>query len=484
MNVKDLEPQSMWTYFDEITQIPRPSKKEEKIRQYLVDFGKAQNLETHVDEIGNVIIRKAASKGMENHKMVCLQSHMDMVCEKNMDTEFDFENDPIQTQIIDGWVRAKGTTLGADDGIGIAASLAILAADDIQHGPIEALFTMDEETGLTGAFGLEKNALKSDILLNLDSEDEGELFIGCAGGRDTIIKMNYSRVKPSKETQAIRINVGGLHGGHSGDDIHKGFANANKLLIRIIRKFSEKHLLELHNFHGGNLRNAIAREAYADICILQKDLKTFEALVAEFQGFFAQEYHKTEPQLNVSIEQIELPTYVITKEDTYKFIHSISACPHGVLAMSQDIDNFVETSTNLASIRFKEAFILITTSQRSSVSSALNHACAMIASNFALTDSIIEHTDGYPGWAPNPNSEIVEITRKAYEDLFKKTPKVLAIHAGLECGLIGEKFPAMDMISFGPTIKGAHSPDEGIEIKTAIMFWDLLLEVLKRTPKA
>lgn len=483
-DITKLEPQLMWKYFNEITKIPRPSKKEEKIRAYLVDFGISHGLETITDEIGNVLIRKPATKGMEDKKMVVLQSHMDMVCEKNSDVDFDFNNDAIQTRIVDGWVKAIGTTLGADDGIGIAAAMAILADDTIEHGHLECLFTMDEETGLTGAFGMSNDFLQSKILLNLDSEDEGELFIGCAGGRDTLIKLPFTKEKPNPSHLTYKISIGGLHGGHSGDDIQKGFANANKLLIRVLYSINSKYDIQLSNFDGGNLRNAIAREAFAEFT-LSEDVKeeTIYKMIQKYEAIFKAEYHKTEPELFIKLTKENTPEFIISEQDKLKLILSLYSCPHGVLAMSQDIENFVETSTNLASVKFKDNHILITTSQRSSIGSALDSACEMVGANFLAVDANVNHTDGYPGWAPNPNSEIVDITRKAYVDLFEKEPKVLAIHAGLECGLIGEKYPEMDMISFGPTIKGAHSPDEGIKIDTATMFWDLLIEVLQRIPE-
>jgi dipeptidase D len=480
-DITNLEPKLMWKYFHEITQVPRPSKKEEKIREYLVDFGKKHGFETIVDQTGNVLIRKPATKGMENRKSVVLQSHMDMVCEKNSDVNFDFENDPIRTRIVDGWVKAEGTTLGADDGIGIAAAMAVLTDENVEHGPIEVLFTVDEETGLTGAFGMSNDLLKSKILLNLDSEDEGELFIGCAGGRDTIIRLPFTTAQV-KNKNAFKISVGGLHGGHSGDDIHKGYANANKLLTRVLYSIYNKYGLQIAEVDGGNLRNAIAREAFA-VVSTNASKEDLEKLISDYQTIFKAEYHKTEPELFVKVEDTTLPGTAIDDKSARNLILSLYSCPHGVLAMSQDIENFVETSTNLASVKLKDDHILITTSQRSSVGSALDSACEMVGANFLLAGAEVEHTDGYPGWTPNPDSEIVEISRKAYIDLFGKEPKVLAIHAGLECGLIGEKYPGMDMISFGPTIKGAHSPDEGIEIKTAQMFWDHLVEILKRIPE-
>ena len=477
-----LKPEKMWKYFHEITQVPRPSKKEEKIRQYLVNFGEKYNLETIVDDIGNVLIRKAASPGYENRKTVVLQSHMDMVCEKNSDVDFNFDTDPIQTKVEGEWLKAIGTTLGADDGIGIAAALAILDDDTIQHPNIEALFTMDEETGLTGAFGLSNDLLKGSILLNLDSEDEGEVFIGCAGGRDTIIELDYTTEKIESTCKTYRIDIAGLNGGHSGDDIQKGYGNANKLLNRILWQADKDFGLGISNFDGGNLRNAIAREAFAEVVVASENTTKLEALVTQFESIFKDEYHKTEPRLFVKLTPIDAPSTKIDSDAFSKLTNSLYSCPHGVIAWSQDIENFVETSTNLASVKFKDGKILITTSQRSSVASALNNICNKVAANFQSVGANIHHTDGYPGWAPNPNSEILEIAKESYVSLFKKDPKVLAIHAGLECGLIGEKYPEMDMISFGPTIKGAHSPDERILIDTAIMFWDYLIDILKRTP--
>lgn len=481
-SIKHLEPNILWKYFHEITQVPRPSKQEDAIRDYVVAFGKSLNLETLVDQTGNVLIRKPGTKGYENRKMVVLQSHLDMVCEKNSDTEFDFMTDAIKTKIVDGWVKAEGTTLGADDGIGIATAMAILASNDIEHGPIEALFTVDEETGLSGAFGLTSDFMKSKILLNLDSEDEGELFIGCAGGRDTVIELPYELNKSKAGNKFFKISVSGLNGGHSGDDINKGLANANKLLNRILFE-AHRHLgIELAEIDGGNLRNAIAREAFAVVGIDLAKAKELEAIVIEFDKIFKSEYHVTEKNVSVSIEESNSMENTIKDSDFVKLIHSIYSCPHGVLAMSRNMANFVETSTNLASIKTKDGYFLITTSQRSSVETALDDACNMVAANFLNVGAKTTHTDGYPGWTPNPDSEIVELTRKAYIDIFGKEPKVLAIHAGLECGLIGQKYPGLDMISYGPTIKGAHSPDERLKIDTVQMFWDLTLEVLKRIP--
>lgn len=478
-----LEPTIVWSYFSEILEIPRPSKKEEKIVEYLLNFGKKHNLETLQDEIGNVLIRKSATEGMENRQSVVLQSHIDMVCEKNSDKVHDFDKDPIESLIENGWVTANGTTLGADDGIGIAAQLAILASDEIIHGPIECLFTIDEETGLTGAFGLQSGFLKSKVLLNLDSEDDGQIFIGCAGGQDTIAWLPYDKVEIPEEYISFKIMVSGLKGGHSGDEINQNRGNANKILNRFLWANLNDLDIKVNNFDGGNLRNAIAREAFAIIMIPNDKSDEIKTRISVFEKDVRAEYHISEPDLKISIDNSENPEFVVDGESTEELLNAIYACPHGVIAMSQDIEDFVETSTNLASVKFQEDEVLITTSQRSSIESAKFDISAMVASVFKLAGGRVEHTDGYPGWKPNANSKIVAQTAEAYERLFNKKPEVLAIHAGLECGLIGDKYPDMDMTSYGPTIKRAHSPDEKIEIETVDKFWKLTLDILKNIPK-
>lgn len=482
-HLSQLQPASVWQYFKEILEIPRPSKKEEKIVAYLLEFGKKQGLETLQDEIGNVLIRKPATTGYENRRSVVLQSHVDMVCEKNSDKVHDFEKDPIDTFIKDGWVYAKDTTLGADDGIGVAAQMALLASKDIQHGPIECLFTIDEETGLTGAFELQPGFLKSDILLNLDSEDEGQLFIGCAGGQDTLAWLPYDKEEVPDGYEACKIMISGLKGGHSGDDINKGLGNANKMLNRFLwEKLLDLGLL-LSDFDGGNLRNAIAREAFAIVLVPAKNKEKLEEYVQKYQEIFRDEFHVTEPNLAFNCTETEMPDFIIDNESVDELLNAIYACPHGMIAMSQDIENFVETSTNLASVKMEDDEIFITTSQRSSVESAKQDICNMVASVFHLAGCRIKQSDGYPGWKPNPDSKIMAITESSYKKLFKTEPEVLAIHAGLECGLIGDKYPGMDMVSFGPTIKGAHSPEERIEIETVQKFWDLTIDVLKEIPE-
>ncbi len=481
--LKKLQPERLWFYFTEILRIPRPSKKEGKIIAYLKEFGKEHRLETLQDETGNILIRKPASTGMENMKPVVLQSHVDMVCEKNSDKIHDFENDPIEAWIENGWVKARGTTLGADDGIGVATQLAILESKDIAHGPLECLFTIDEETGLTGAFGLKTGFLKSNILLNLDSEDEGQLFIGCAGGKDTVINFSCQKDKVPEGYKAFRINVSGLVGGHSGDDIQKGRGNANKILNRILWYSADHFNLLVSEFIGGNLRNAIAREAYAVVCLPNEKTEEFLTFIEKFYATVQSEFKVTEPDLKIVAISTDVPLFVIDKKTQFNLLNAIYACPHGVIAWSAEIPNFVETSTNLASVKIMENEILVTTSQRSSVESSKEDIGNMVASVFRLAGANVTHSDGYPGWKPNPDSEIVEITRNIYEELFKEKPKVLAIHAGLECGLIGDVYPGMDMISFGPTIKGAHSPDERLNIETVNKFWDLTIAVLKKIPE-
>lgn len=486
--LKTLNPEKIWFYFGEILRIPRPSKKEEKIRQYLVDFGKAHNLETLCDPTGNVLIRKPASKGMEKRRGVVLQSHIDMVCEKNSDSKHNFDTDEIEVHIEDGWLKAKDTTLGADNGIGVATELAILASDNIEHGPLECLFTVDEETGLTGAFGLKAGFLKGSILINLDSEDDGQFFIGCAGGVDTVIEIPVStQATPNTHTKAFTISVKGLKGGHSGDDINKGLGNANKFLVRFLCQYSDKLDIRISNFQGGNLRNAIAREAFATIALPSANTEELLKAVTLYEGLIQKEFKTTEPKLTFKAEPSPLSDKVFEKERHESLINALYACPHGVLRMSADIPNFVETSTNLASMHFEKekGTVSICTSQRSSVESAKYGAAQRIAACFKLIgkDVKIIHSDGYPGWNPNPNSTILKICTQSFESLFNEKPLVLAIHAGLECGLFEEKYPSLDMVSFGPTMRGVHSPDEKIEISTVERFWKLTIDVLKRIPE-
>lgn len=478
-----LSPQAVWSYFEEICQIPRPSKKEEKILQYLKDFARKNQLDCQQDSTGNLVIRKAASAGMEKRKTVILQSHVDMVCEKNTDVDHDFDTDPIVPYIEEDWIKARGTTLGADDGIGMAYQLAILADKDIVHPELECLFTVDEETGLTGAFGLEPGFLKGRILLNLDSEDDRELCIGCAGGIDTMATFAYDRVNNEIDHQAYRISVSGLQGGHSGDDINKGRGNANKVLTRILWNAERMFEMRLAQIDGGNLRNAIAREAFAIVTVPRRHQKDFELKVKEFTRHMQQEMKTNEPGLQINLHETAKPECLIDFVSQNRILNALYACPHGVMGMSPDIPGLVETSTNLASVKMTSKEILVATSQRSSVASLKRDVADMVSSVFQLAGARVKHGDGYPGWEPNVKSEILYVMRTRYKELFGEEPHVLAVHAGLECGLIGEKYPGMDMISFGPNIRAAHSPDERLHIPSVEKIWKLTLEVLKDIPE-
>jgi dipeptidase D len=478
--LNQLKPEKLWHYFGEVLKIPRPSKKEEKIIEYLKSFGEKHRLETIQDETGNILIRKPGTKGLEDAPSVCLQGHVDMVCEKDADVEHDFDKDPIQVKIEDGWLKAKGTTLGADNGIAVATMLALLEANDISHGPIECLFTIDEETGLTGAFGLDPNLLKSRILLNLDSEDDGEFFIGCAGGKDTVIELPIITEDAPSGHKTLSMKVSGLQGGHSGDDIHRNRGNANKILNRFLWEANRKFGARVCSFEGGNLRNAIAREATAIFLIPENNINSLKAFVEEYINELRFEFRVSEPDLKIEIEETEAQARVLARKTQDQILDSIYACPHGVIAWSQDIPNFVETSTNLASVKMVNGKFRIATSQRSSIESAKNDICNMVAAVFKMTGASITHSDGYPGWAPNPNSKVLELCVESWEDLFGNKPVVRAIHAGLECGLIGDKYPGMDMISYGPTMRGVHSPTERLEISTVDKFWVFTLDLLRK----
>lgn len=483
MKNEDLKPQGVFHYFAEICKVPRPSKKEEKIIAYLQAFGKKHNLETLTDEVGNVLIKKTATPGMENRKTIVLQSHVDMVCEKNNDVQHDFLNDPIETEIDGEWLKAKGTTLGADNGIGVATELAILADDTIAHGPLECLFTIDEETGLTGAFALKEGFMNGDILLNLDSEDEGELFIGCAGGIDTVAQFAYQEVDVPAGYFCCKVQVKGLKGGHSGGDIHLGRGNANKILNRFLSQTLKKYDMYLCEIDGGNLRNAIAREAHAVIALPEADKHAVRADLNIFAAEVQAEYNVTDPDLQLLMESEAPRAKAIDKDTTKRLLQAIYAVPHGVYAMSQDIPGLVETSTNMASVKMKPGNIIrIETSQRSSTASSKRDMNTMVRTVFEMAGAEVSSGEGYPGWKPNPHSEILEIATASYKRLFGVDAKVKAIHAGLECGLFLDKYPTLDMISFGPTLQGVHSPDERMLIPTVQKFWDHLLDILKNAP--
>ena len=483
MKNEDLKPQGVFHYFAEICKVPRPSKKEEKIIAYLQAFGKKHNLETLTDEVGNVLIKKPATPGMENRKTIVLQSHVDMVCEKNNDVQHDFLNDPIETEIDGEWLKAKGTTLGADNGIGVATELAILADDTIAHGPLECLFTIDEETGLTGAFALKEGFMNGDILLNLDSEDEGELFIGCAGGIDTVAQFAYQEVDVPAGYFCCKVQAKGLKGGHSGGDIHLGRGNANKILNRFLSLTLKKYDMYLCEIDGGNLRNAIAREAHAVIALPEADKHAVRADLNIFAAEVQAEYNVTDPDLQLLMESEAPRAKAVDKDTTKRLLQAIYAVPHGVYAMSQDIPGLVETSTNMASVKMKPGNIIrIETSQRSSTASSKRDMNTMVRTVFEMAGAEVSSGEGYPGWKPNPHSEILEIATASYKRLFGVDAKVKAIHAGLECGLFLDKYPTLDMISFGPTLQGVHSPDERMLIPTVQKFWDHLLDILKNAP--
>ena len=482
MEKNELKPSCVFHYFEEICQVPRPSKKEEKIRAFLVNFAKQHGLEYKEDEAGNILIKKAATPGMENRKTVILQSHMDMVCEKNNETEHNFETDPIQTYVDGEWLRAKGTTLGADNGIGVATELAILAADDLQHGPIECLFTVDEETGLTGAFALKEGFMEGEILVNLDSEDEGELFIGCAGGAGTKAEFPCPMVQAPEGYFFFRVAVKGLTGGHSGDDINKGRANANKLLNRYLMQLMQRYDLRLCMIDGGNLHNAIPREASALCAVPMAEKESVRVDLNIFLAEVENEYAVTEPNLTMDLESESAQPEVMEPEAMKRFLHAIYAVHNGVYAMSQDMEGLVETSSNLASIKQREGKLLVVTSQRSSILSSRKDMSQMVRSAFELGGAVTETGNGYPGWKPNPSSEILKVAVESYERLFGVEPKIKAIHAGLECGLFLEKYPSLDMVSFGPTLRGVHSPDERMLIPTVEKFWLHLLDVLAHVP--
>lgn len=475
-----LQPSIVFDCFAEVNKVPRPSKKEEKMIAFLQAFGEGLGLPTKVDETGNVCISKPATPGHEHRKTVILQSHMDMVCEKNKDVDFNFETDAIQTYIDGEWLCAKGTTLGADDGIGVAMQMAILQSTDIEHGPIQCVFTRDEETGLTGAMGMKNDFMQGDYLINLDSEDEGQIFVSCAGGVRTTATYPFPTEEVPTGYYTFRVGVKGLTGGHSGDDINKKRGNANKILVRFLCNEMEKTDLRLIDIQSGGLHNAIPREGYA-LCAVPADQK--EQMRIDLNILSAaveEEYSVTEKSLLFTLDSCEASAVAMERQAMRRMLLSLQAVHNGVFAMSQDMEGLVETSSNLASIHLEGDRVVVTTSQRSSVGSACQHMASVVRAAFELGGAEVLTNEGYPGWKLNPNSEIVKIAKESYVSLFGKEPLVLAIHAGLECGLFSEKYPNLDMVSFGPTLRGVHSPDERLLIPTVQMVWDHLLDILKR----
>lgn len=476
-----MEPKAVFDIFAEICKVPRPSKHEEQISKWLQEFAAARGIECVADEAMNVIMRVPATPGYEDHEGVILQAHMDMVAEKDGDVQHDFLKDPIETYVDGEFLRAKGTTLGADDGIGISMALAAITDPNLQHPAIECLFTVDEETGLTGAMKLQDGVLHAKRLINIDSEDDGQIFIGCAGGIDTLAKMHYDKCPINNDPSqiGIRLSVSGLLGGHSGDDINKGRANANQLIVWFLARIWPQVELQLASINGGNLRNAISREAEAVLVIpmaYKEQIRVeWNNYVAQMEGVFG----AVEKEMRLDLETCDVPETVIPADKAYRLVMALCECPHGMIAMSHDMPGLVETSTNLASIKMREGYIEINTSQRSSIEASKHHLKWAVEQALSLACDEVTHGDGYPGWAPNPNSPLLEVVKKAYVDLFKTQPQVLAIHAGLECGLFLEKYPYLDMVSVGPQMYGVHSPQERLSIPSTERCYKWLCQTLK-----
>jgi dipeptidase D len=478
--VRALEPTVLWNNFADLNAVPRGSKKEAQVIQFMVDFGKKLNLETIVDPVGNVIIKKPAYKGMENRKTIVLQSHLDMVHQKNSDTNFDFDTQGIEMIIEGDWVKAKGTTLGADNGLGVAAIMSVLASTNIKHPAIEALFTIDEETGMTGAMGLQAGYLNGEILLNLDTEEDDEIDIGCAGGIDVTAKNNFNEVNTPTSSTGYTIAVTGLNGGHSGMDIHKGLGNANKIMNRVL--YEAQDTLRISQINGGSLRNAIPRESFAIISVYNTKKTVFLKNTKKIIKDIKAEYKTIDPNLEITISECEKPEKVMTTISQTNLLKVIYATLNGVYRMSNDMDNLVETSNNLARVIVKDELIEIMCLTRSSVETGKIDLVNSLTAVFELAGYSVNTAGSYPGWKPNVDSPILNVLSTTYEKLFKHKPNIVACHAGLECGILGTNYPDMDMISFGPTIQGAHSPDERANIQSSQKFWKFLIEILENIP--
>lgn len=483
VEIRNIEPKIVWNHFADLNAVPRPSKKEERVIQFMVDFGKSLNLKTEVDNVGNVIIRKPASTGMEDRKTVVMQGHLDMVHQKNADTVFDFDTEGIKMFVDGDWVKAEGTTLGADNGLGVAAIMAILSSTDIAHPAIEALFTIDEETGMTGAMGLEGGILTGEILLNLDTEEDDEIGMGCAGGVDVTAIRTYTEEETPENTTAFKISVTGLNGGHSGMDIIKGLGNANKIMNRLLFDGFSNFGLRISEINGGSLRNAIPRESFATVVIDSVSKEPFLFETKQLINNIKAEFSTLEPNLSIEISETSLPEKVMDLGVQEGLTKSIYGALNGVYRMSPDIDGLVETSNNIARVIVKEGNIKIGCLTRSSSETNKWDLANSLRSTFELAGFEVEFSGSYPGWLPNVNSEIVNLLSNLYEEMFSEKPNVAACHAGLECGILGQNYPNMDMVSFGPNIKGAHSPDERAQISSTQKFWKFLLEILKNTPK-
>ena len=482
--ILELAPQGVWKNFSKLNAVPRASKKEERVIQFMLDFGAELGLETFKDGVGNVIIRKPATTGMEDREMVVLQSHLDMVHQKNADTDFDFDTQGIQMYVDNDWVKARGTTLGADNGMGVAAIMALLESKDIEHPPLEALFTIDEETGMTGAMGLEGGILQGGILLNLDTEEDDEIDIGCAGGIDINAERKYSEESAGANMTGFSIEVKGLQGGHSGMDIHRGFGNANKIMNRILYMAAESQDARIASIDGGGLRNAIPRESSALIVVSADKEAALRSEFAEWDKILQDELSVVEPNMKLVLEQVDTPEKIMNKEDQDSLLKTIYALLNGVFAMSASIPDLVETSNNVARVVVDNGKASIQCLTRSSVDTAKRDLASSLKSALELGGFTVELSGEYPGWKPNPDSAILEVLQDRYEALFSEKPEVVACHAGLECGILGQNYPNMDMISFGPTIKGAHSPDERVNIQSVQKFWNFLKDILLHIPKA
>ncbi|MCQ1057092.1 aminoacyl-histidine dipeptidase [Photobacterium sp. DNB23_23_1] len=480
--ISQLSPQPVWQFFDQICSIPHPSKHEEALAQHIIQFAEAEGLEVRRDAVGNVFIKKPATPGMEDRKGVVLQAHIDMVPQKNEDTDHDFTTDPIQPYIDGEWVTAKGTTLGADNGMGMAACLAVLASKDIEHGPLEVLLTIDEEAGMTGAFGLEEGWLEGDILLNTDSEQEGEVYMGCAGGVDGSLVVDIQRDETPADYQAVKLIVKGLKGGHSGCDIHTGRGNANKILGRFLFGHAEELGLRLTSLTGGSLRNAIPREASAVVALPAENVNKLNQLFAYYQELLTAELGRVETGINLFTEAADLPADVLATADQQRFINMLNACPNSVIRMSDDIQGVVETSLNVGVITTEADKITVLCLIRSLIDSGRSNVEGMLKAVAALAGASCEFSGTYPGWKPDADSEVMHLFRKTYEGIYGRVPNIMVIHAGLECGLFKKPYPNMDMISFGPTIKFPHSPDEKVQIDTVALFWEQMVAILKNIP--
>ena len=481
--ILQLAPQNVWKHFYSLTRIPRPSGYMEKITEFLIDFGKGLGLESFVDEAGNVIIRKPATPGMENRKGVILQAHMDMVPQKNNDTIHNFTEDPIETYIDGDWVKAKGTTLGADNGLGVAAIMAVLEDGNLKHGPLEALITKDEETGMYGAFGLKPGTMQGQILLNLDSEDEGELYIGCAGGIDITATLEYKEETPAADLTARKITLKGLRGGHSGLEINQGRGNANKLLARIVHDLLIEFDSQLANFEGGNMRNAIPREAHAVLVFNPEDTEGLEEYIKEYEAQLNEEYASIESGILLQIEEVELPAAIVPEEIQDNMINVLMACQNGVMRMIPTVPDTVETSSNLAIVTIDGGKVAIKILARSSCDTMKDFLADSLTSCFAMAGMKVELSGSYSGWQPNVDSPILHAMKVSYKQQFGVEPAVKVIHAGLECGIIGAACPGLNMISFGPTLRSPHSPDERALIPTVAKFYDFLVATLEQTPE-